>query len=200
MARTMPKIDFKNPDTRNLAIAIGIGIAVIIGWYYFWYMGTSVQLSDLETSRLQKQNELNSILAMKPQLENLRKDTSLARIQLDSLKSIFPDQKEIPKLIREMARLARESDVQPRKLSPMPDSAREYYIENHYSVAISGGFHQIATYFAALANLPLMINLSIVNLVTNPRSKQQGANNESSEEAGYTVNATFRLTTFSSRK
>ncbi len=195
-----PKIDLKNPDTRNLAIVIAIGVLVVAGWFYFWYMGASEQLGTLKETQLQKQNELNSILAMKPQVENLRKDTTLARIELDSLKSIFPDQKEIPRLIREMARLSRESDIAPRKLSPMPDSVKEYYIENNYSVAISGGYHQVASYFAALANLPLMINLSDVNLIRNPNASKKSSDESSSEEESYTVNATFRLTTFSSRK
>jgi type IV pilus assembly protein PilO len=147
-----------------------------------------------------KQKELNSILALKPQLARLEQEIALAQHRLDSLKSIFPDQKEVPKLIREITGVARASGIYTTRFNPLPDIEKEYYIENRYDLSVEGGYHDLARFYGFLANMPLIINLSNVVIKTNPGIEES---KKLSEEHGNTVTTTvtsFRMTTFSSKK
>jgi type IV pilus assembly protein PilO len=148
----------------------------------------------------EKQKELNSILALKPQLARLEQEIAFAQHRLDSLKSIFPDQKEVPKLIREITGVARASGIFTTRFAPLPDIEKEYYIENRYDLSVEGGYHDLARFYSFLANMPLIINLSNVAIKTNPRIEES---KKLSEEHGNTVTTTitsFRMTTFSSKK
>ena len=173
------------------------------GGVYYWYTQLFTPLlndrKELKKQLTVKQDTLRTIQALKPQLALLRQELVSAQHRLDSLKSIFPDQKEIPKLIREITSVARASGIMTTKFNPMPDVEREYYIENRYSLSVEGGYHDLAEFFAFLANFTLIINLSTVNISANSGYVAT----ETNDVNGYpmpTVVAMFEMTTFSSKK
>lgn len=194
------RIDLKNPRTRNILIIAAVGLAGAVLWYQTVYVEKRKTVDALHREIERKQNELNNILALKPQLKKLEKDIAAAQVRLDSLKSMFPDQKEIPKLIREITSVARASEIYTTKFNPLPDIQREYYVENRYDMTVSGGYHQLAEFFSFLANLPLIINLTGVSIHTN--SGLDAAKKEAEEHGGpvSSIVASFQMTTFSSKK
>ena len=197
MAFTM---NLKNPKLRNPLIIGVIGIAGIIAWHQMVYVERNEMLSKLKSTLNAKQKELNSILALKPQLARIEEDRAMAQHRLDSLKSIFPDRKEIPKLIREITGVTRASGISTTKFSPRPDVEKEYYIENHYDLSIVGGFHELARFYSFLANMPLIINLTKVVMRTNPGLEESKKASEEHGSAIYSLVASFTMTTFSSKK
>ncbi len=199
----VPKIDFRSPKLRNAAIIMAIGIIGVFAWYKMVYVVKEKEIENLQSQQTAKQSELNSILAMKPQLEKLREDIVRANNELDSLKSIFPDQKEIPRLIREITRIAHTTGIETKRFSPLPDVKREYYIENRFSLVIAGGYHEVARFFSALANLELLVNLSDVSFSTAGKAR----GDEEIQDAGFqqgnapnSVTVNFKMTTFSSKR
>jgi type IV pilus assembly protein PilO len=194
------KLDLKNPKVRNPLLIACVGILGLVLWYQMVFTEKSIVHNGLKSELETKQKELNSILALKPQLARLEQEMAMAQHKLDSLKSIFPDQKEVPKLIREITGVARASGIFTTRFAPLPDVEKEYYIENRYDMSVEGGYHDLARFYSFLANMPLIINLSGVTIKTNPKIEESKA---FSEEHGSTVNsttATFRMTTFSSKK
>ena len=81
----------------------------------------------------------------------------------------------------------------------MPDVEREYYIENRYSIAVEGGYHDLAEFFAFLANFTLIINLSSVNISGNSAYPTTPTETLGGEQIP-TVKALFEMTTFSSKR
>lgn len=196
----MKKINWKDPKFRIPALLIAIGIIGTVVWYQQVYTPTMQEMTEIQEKYNKKQDTLRNIQALKPQLNLLRLDLHREQARLDSLKSIFPDQKEIPKLLREITGVARASGITTTKFNPMPDIEKEYYIENHYNIAVSGGYHSLAEFFAFLANFPLIINLSAVNIASNPDFVLPTQSAEDQGIGPQTVVAQFEMTTFSSKK
>jgi type IV pilus assembly protein PilO len=194
------KLNFKNPHLRNILIISAVGAASVVLWHQFVFAGIQRDTNNLKAELTRKQNELNSIQVLKPQLKKLEKDIVAASVKLDSLKSMFPDQKEIPKLIREITGVARASNIYTTRFNPLPDVQREYYVENRYDLSVTGGYHQLAQFFSFLANMPLIINLSNMSIQTNPSLAQS---KQEAEEHGTPITSvvtSFQMTTFSSKK
>ncbi|MDD5674769.1 MAG: type 4a pilus biogenesis protein PilO, partial [Chitinivibrionales bacterium] len=194
MAFALPKIDLKNPRMRNAALIIVAGLVIAALWYQYVYIERQQTHNQLKSQRVTRQNDLNAILAMKPQLDRLKREIRTDSLALDSLKSIFPDQKEIPKLIREITTVAAASGIITKKFTPLPDVPREYYIENRYNMTVAGGYHQLANFFSFFANLPLIINLSNVSISSSPGVA--GAQKEADAHGGVaqTITAGFEMT------
>lgn len=193
------KIDLKNPKIQIMMIIILIICAVL----YFGYNNISKKTEEivqLQDKLKAKQKELNGIRLMRRELARMHESIQMDKETLDSLRSIFPDQKEIPKLIREITKVASKSGIFTSKFNPMPDVEREHYIENRYSMTVVGGYHQLASFFSYLANFELIINLSRLTIKSNPGIKSSIENSEENGFAIQSVVATFTMTTFSSRK
>ncbi len=195
-------INLKDPRLRVPALMA----LLIAGSVYYWYTSFFAPLR-ADQIRLQKQlkakqDTLRVVQALKPQLTQIRGELAAAQRQLDSLKSIFPDRKEIPKLIREITSVARASGISTTKFNPMPDVEREYYIENKYSISVEGGYHELADFFAFLANFTLIINLSTMQITENPAYSTDADTTafDGNGETLPTVSAAFEMTTFSSKK
>jgi type IV pilus assembly protein PilO len=192
-------INLKDPRLRVPLLVILITGGGIYYWYSEMFTPLSAERLSLSQQLVAKQDTLRIIQALKPQLSLLRIELQAAQHRLDSLKSIFPDQKEIPKLLRELTSVAHASGINTTKFNPMSDVEREYFIENHYALSVDGGYHQLAEFFAFLANFTLIINLSSVSISANPEAAA-AINGEQNGEPLSTVVAMFELTTFSSKK
>jgi type IV pilus assembly protein PilO len=175
-------------------------LVMIFLWYQYIIVEKTKKVSELESQLNLKQAELNKINAVRPRLKRLREEIALGQLQLDSLRSIFPDKKEIPKLIREITRVANDAGIFTNKFIPLPDITREHYVENNYQMSVTGGYHELALFFNALADFELIINLGTIVIQVNPGVA--GSIQAFEEHSGIieTVVATFTLTTFSSMK
>jgi type IV pilus assembly protein PilO len=194
------KLDIKDPNVRNALI----GIAVILGLSYLWYDSIYrpkvEEIKTLTEKREKVDAELLRINALKPQLERLRQEAVVMAAKLDSLKNIFPDRKEVPRLIREITAVNRRSGVITTRFTPMPDVEKEYYVENKYNVLMLGDYHNLGALFSYLANFQLIVNLDNVSISANPGYGNNNKNMGPYEERQPSVLAAFELTTFSSRK
>ncbi|MDR0331019.1 MAG: type 4a pilus biogenesis protein PilO [Chitinispirillales bacterium] len=204
-AKAKFKIDIKDPGVRNVLIAV----AVIGLVSYLWVDGyLTPKIEEIKTLAAKKEKveaELLKINALKPQLEKLRVEIAILSAKLDSLKSIFPDQKEVPRLIREMNAVNKRSNIITTRFTPMPDVVKEYYVENKYNVAVSGNYHNLGQLFSYLANFQLIVNLANVSINANPGYSGfapggDGKGGGYYDERPPSVFATFELTTFSSRR
>jgi len=193
-------LNWKNPKFRNMLFIVLIGVGGVIFWRQYFYVPTRARIVSLKATQQQRQNELNTILALKPQLNILRAEITAAQVRLDSLKSIFPDQKEIPKLIREITAVAGASGIYTTKFNPLPDLEKDYYVENRYSIGVVGGYHQLAEFFSFLANFPLIINLSSVIISANPDVESTRSQYDEQGLALPSVVSSFEMTTFSSKR
>lgn len=194
------KIDIRNPKIQAMVGIIVACIVLTVLWYQYIFIEKQVEVEKLEDTFQIKQNELNKINSMRPKLKQLRGDITLMQVQLDSLRSIFPDKKEIPKLIREITKVASRSGIFTRKFNPLPDVVREHYIENNYYMSVIGGYHELAAFFSYLADFELIINLTNVAIRMNPGVVSSINEVETHGGTIKTVVATFTMTTFSSKK
>jgi type IV pilus assembly protein PilO len=193
------KFNLKNSKLKYPLLISAIVAGGCFLWYQQVYTPIHSEILSLRKSRDNQKDTLRTIMALKPQLNTLKADLSRSEHTLDSLKSMFPDQKEIPKLIREITGVARASGITATKFNPLSDVEREYYVENRYNITVSGTYHSLANFFAFLANFQLIINLSTVSILANPENQpQEGVAVIETEPE--TIVSSFEMTTFSSKK
>lgn len=199
VAMNTPKNAAKGPGTRLLVLILGISIAIAAAWYYQMYKPKMTELTRLKRELSDKQQQLNVIRKMRPQRDLLRTEILRKQQTLDSLKAIFPDRKEVPRLIHEITRLSRSSEIYTTRFNPLKSEVREYYIENHFSVALQGRYHNFGEFLSKLASLRLIVNLSDMHIDTHRSVGGRQMSPEEFDELPYTIIATFKMTTFSSK-
>ncbi|NLE02101.1 MAG: type 4a pilus biogenesis protein PilO, partial [Fibrobacter sp.] len=72
--------------------------------------------------------------------------------------------------------------------------------ENHYNISVEGGYHDLAEFFAFLANFTLIINLSSVKIATHSGLERGITQDMLDGSPVMTIESSFEMTTFSSKK
>jgi type IV pilus assembly protein PilO len=115
--------------------------------------------------------------------------------QLDTLKTIVPEDKELDEFIRLIQGAASASGVQIRSLTAQAVVPKDYHYELPFLVSVDGPFFSIEDFFARLSRLSRIINvgdLSFTGLTDTKGAKFP-------VRPGTTVTGQFVVTTFFSK-
>jgi Tfp pilus assembly protein PilO len=115
--------------------------------------------------------------------------------QLDTLKTIVPEEKEVDEFMRLLQEAASASGVQIRTLTALAVVPRDYHYELPFTISVDGPYFSIEDFFARLSRLSRIINvgdLTFTGLSDPSKSKYP-------VRPGTTVLGTCTVTTFFSK-
>jgi len=114
-----------------------------------------------ELSKLQIEiNEKNRIVANMPRLQ--MEYDQLNRELVQALTEL-PNSKEIPSLLTSITTLGTKAGLDFLVFKPMGEAPKDFYAEVPVEITVSGSFYSVANFFAAVSNLPRIVNITNVN-------------------------------------
>ena len=174
--------------------SIFAAVAVIAASAVFWYfvMPLNDQRDGLqkEVSQLKADNDRNEAFRQQ-QTEYLNRIKQLEG-QLETLRSIVPDEQATDAFIRTVFVDGAGSGTQIRTFIPKPPAVTEYYVETPFSVHLDGTYYNLLSFFDRLAHEQRIMSVSGLSL-GSPVGGGMGAYKISSSE---TVGANCVLTTY----
>ena len=111
--------------------------------------------------------------------------------QLDTLKTIVPEEKEVDEFIRLLQGAASASNVQLRRLTSQAIVPKEYHYEMPFEVQADGPYFNILDFFGRLSRLSRIINVG--DLTFEDPTKAKG---KFPLRPGTTVSGVFTATTY----
>src|SRR5579885_908075 len=112
--------------------------------------------------------------------------------QLDTLKTIVPEDKEVDEFIRLVQGAASASNVQLRRLTAQAIVPKEYHFEMPFEVQADGPYFNILDFFGRLSRLSRIINVGDLEFADPEKSK----GTKYPVRPGTTVSGVFTATTF----
>ena len=103
--------------------------------------------------------EVTQLQVYKQRYSELKQQMDALNKQLDTLKTIVPEEKEVDEFIRLLQGAASSSNVQMRRLTAKEVAAREYYFEMPFEVQADGPYFNVLDFFARLGRLSRIINV-----------------------------------------
>jgi len=112
--------------------------------------------------------------------------------QLETLKTIVPEEKEVDEFIRLVQGAASASNVQVRRLTAQPIVAKEYHYDMPFEIQADGPYFNVLDFFGRLSRLSRIINVG--DLDFEDPSANKGTKYVT--RPGTTVSGIFTATTF----
>jgi type IV pilus assembly protein PilO len=112
--------------------------------------------------------------------------------QLETLKTIVPEEKEVDEFIRLIQGAASASNVQLRRLTSQAIVPKEYHYEMPFEVQADGPYFNILDFFGRLSRLSRIINVG--DLAFDDPTKSKGG--KYAMRPGTTVSGIFTATTY----
>jgi len=153
---------------------------------------------DAAEDNLKKLNEeVRRLQYYDVQKGQLTADIEAMQKELDTLKSIVPDDKRVDEFIKAMNESARASNISIRRLTAKPIEPKDYFYAVPFEVAVDGPYYQVMEFFERLSRLSRIINVADITFST-PNSQYTGgpAPPPFPMRPGTTVFGTFTATTY----
>ena len=176
-------------------VAAAIAVILVLVGIYVPFSPVAQERDQVDKAvkeRAQLNQEVQQLSVYKQRKGELTQQMDALNKQLDTLKTIVPEEKEVDEFIRLVQGAASSSNVQLRRLTAQAVVPREYHFEMPFEVQADGPYFNILDFFGRLSRLSRIINVG--DLQFDDPDKAKGT--KYPVRPGTTVSGTFTATTF----
>ena len=168
-------------------LGVSVVVAAVIGGLFYWqYWSGAVDERNQKTTKLETLNkEIRALEVTAQKLQEFQREVALLEKKLETLKTILPPAKETPDLMRKVQALAAQSNLTISNFTPGATVNKDFYQEWPITMGVLGNYHNLALFFDKVSRLPRLVNISNLNINSQPTQTQST-----------TINAACTATTF----
>jgi type IV pilus assembly protein PilO len=177
-------------------VALAIAVLLLMAGLYVPGSPVAQERADVDTAvqaRQKLSQEVTQLQVYKQRYGELKQQMDALNKQLDTLKTIVPEEKEVDEFIRLLQGAASASNVQLRRITSMAIVAREIHYEMPFDVQVDGPYFNILDFFGRLSRLSRIINVGDLQF-DDANGSTRGTRYPL--RPGTTVTGTFTVTTF----
>lgn len=168
---------------------VGVFVALsLVGAGLFW----NFYAQPLQASVDERQAQLDSVrleiskgLATARRLPEFRSQIVQLEGQLDRLKTVLPEEKDVADLLRRIQGMATQSNLTIRGFTPQAVATRQLHAEWPIGLQLEGSYHNLGAFLERVSKFPRIINVGGLHI----RAKDKPVN-------GDTITAECTATTF----
>ena len=174
-----------------------LAVAVVLAAVGIFVPGSPVARAKEEydaavVKRTQLTQEVTQLQVYKQRYAELKQQMDALNKQLDTLKTIVPEEKEADEFIRLIQDAASSSSVQIRRLKALAIVPKEYHYEMPFEIQADGPYFNVLDFFGRLGRLSRIINVGDLSFDAPENTK----GSKYPVRPGTTVSGTFTATTF----
>jgi type IV pilus assembly protein PilO len=161
MDRQVEKI-LKLPTKQKILILVFVVILETAALVWFLYLPKYKELEGLRTELSKLQTEIDDKTRISNNLPRLQKEYNQLNLELAQALTELPNSKEIPSLLTSITALGKNAGLDFMVFRPKGEIAKDFYAEVPVDIVISGSYFSVANFFAAVSNLPRIVNITNV--------------------------------------
>lgn len=176
-------------------VAAAIAVVLILAGVYVPGSPVARERDEVDKAvqqRAKLNQEVTSLQVYQQRYGELKQQMDALSKQLDTLKTIVPEEKEVDEFIRLVQGAASSSNVQLRRLTAQAVVPREYHFEMPFEVQADGPYFNLLDFFGRLGRLSRIINVGDLEFADPGKAK----GTKYPIRPGTTVSGTFTATTF----
>jgi type IV pilus assembly protein PilO len=180
------------PASIQGAILVTVALVLAGGtfWFFAWPLYDQRDGLQKEVAKLKAENDRNGAFKQQ-QTEYLNRIKQLES-QLDTLRSIVPDEQATDEFMKSVFADGASTGTQVRTFLPKPPAVKDYYVEMPFTVRLDGTYYNLLSFFDRLSHEQRIMSVSGLTL-GSPAGGGMGAYKVAASE---TVGANCVLTTY----
>ncbi len=163
----MAKIDISNlPKPVRIAVAIVPSVILVVLIVYFVILPKKDQIEVLRKEIAKQEQDISKSQSMVQRLDQLKAENKRIRAELKALEQYLPEEKEISSLLKQIADLGREAELEILNWNPASKRRHSSGIvyEVPVSISLTGSYHRLGRFFSSLTQLDRIVNVNNINM------------------------------------
>lgn len=159
----------KLPWYAQIGVFILLSAAGVFVFWNFYVSPAEIDMAAREQQLAALRADITKGLTTARQLEQFRKEVDDLKGQLNSLKVVLPEQKDIADLLNNIQNLAVQSNMTIRAVKPQPTATKKLHEEWPIALELDGTYHNLGAFFDKVGNFDRIINISNVTIKAKDR-------------------------------
>lgn len=187
----LPSIDLSAytanlPRKQKVAIGVILGTLVAVVYWQFFLRSEWAARSEAQAELTRLRTEVEQTRQIASQRPHLEQEVKLLEARLQRAVQKLPAEKEIPSLLKRVASLGQEADLDVALFKPGTAVMKEFYAEVPVQLKVVGTYHNLGLLFERLGRLERIVN--VADLTIRQAAKGQ--------RAGDSIHAEFGVVTY----
>jgi len=150
----------------QLGLFVALSLAAAGVFWNFYAKPAQESISAREAQLATIRTDINRGLAAARRLPEFRRQVGDLEAQLERLRPVLPDEKDVADLLRRIQAMATESNLSIRGFTPQGVAARQMYAEWPIGLQIDGTYHSLGAFLERVSKFPRIINVTDIHLRT----------------------------------
>ena len=189
----MANFDLKNPSTQKAVLSVLLA-GGLLGVFFFTHLvpfsfpNQRERLGTLRDEYDKKSADLARARASVADLPRFEAEYDQLHQRWELAAELLPAERQLPAMLRKITLAGQQSGVQFVMFKPAAPKADQYYTEFPVQISVTGGYHQVGSFLAELANLRRIVTVSNVKLLAN--AKGDATTSAEFTASAYSMNTT----------
>ena len=162
-----------------------LGLAGVGAFYYLYVMPMQAEMAAREQRLAGLRADINKGMATATKLAEFRAQVADLEAQLERLRPVLPEQKDVADLLRRIQTLATQSNLSIKGFKPMATATKQLHVEWPIALQLDGTYHNLGMFFDRISKFSRIINVGNIDI----RAKDK-------PDANSTMTAECTATTF----
>ena len=162
-----PRVErvLKLPNKQKLGILAAILLLEAFALIWFVYLPKHKMLIQLKEQHAKLQSEVEEKTRIANNLPKIQQEYNSLNVELEKALLELPNSKEIPTLLTSITAIGKSAGLDFLIFKPRPEAKKDFYADVPVDITVSGSYFSVANFFAAVANLPRIVNITNVDFV-----------------------------------
>ena len=152
----------KLPARQKIMILVLVSIIEAAALVWFLYLPKYKELDGLKAELTKLQDDINKKTQIANNLPKLQIEYDQLNQELAQALTELPNSKEIPSLLTSITTLGKSAGLDFLTFRPKGEIPKDFYADVPVDIIVSGSYFSVANFFAAVANLPRIVNITNV--------------------------------------
>jgi type IV pilus assembly protein PilO len=171
----MASLDLKSPVTQKILLSGALSAVALVLFFFTHYIPIGFpnqreKIDALKVDYEKKSTELARARATVADLPRFEAEYETLHQRWSLAAELLPTDRQVAALLRKITLAAEQTGVHFVTFRPSGPKNEQYYTEMPLQITVNGGYHQIGSFLAELANLRRIITVSNVKLKQNSGS------------------------------
>jgi len=191
----MGNIDLKNPTIQKILLSVVVAVGLLAVFFFthflpFGYPNQNEHLITLKADFEKKSTDLARARASVADLPRFEAEYEQLHQRWASAAELLPVDRQLPGLLRRITLAAQQTGVECVTFRPASRKQEQYYTEMPLQLSVYGGYHQVGSFLAEMANMRRIITVANIKLRSNTSSDDATATTVADFTASaYTLNS-----------
>jgi len=154
----------KLPKAARIGVIAGLGVLLVIGYFFLFYQEKNQQLKDLRAQELELQRKLSEVRSVAANISAFESEIADLEIKLKTALRQLPNEKELEVLLTDISNLGKTAGVEIKSFKRNDEVIHDFYAEVPIQIELEGEFHDIAQFFDLMSKLPRIVNMGALTI------------------------------------